>query len=85
MRSTVVDRRLGDRGSDRRGQGHGTHSITVRSGPFSIRRRAVNTNKMIHAGPTRSTRDREISAQSRFGVYVTLRIYHVYHFLLTTD
>lgn len=42
----------------------------MRSSPFSInRRRAVNTNKMIHAGPTRSTRDREISAQSRFDVY----------------
>lgn len=60
------------------GQDHGARSITMRSGPFSInRRRAINTNKMIHAGPTRSTRDREISAQSWFGVYEVFRIYHV--------
>jgi len=62
--SSTGDQAIADRIGG--GQGRGARSITMRSGPFSInRRRAINTNKMIHAGPTRSTRDREISAQYR--------------------
>lgn len=67
-----------DRGSDRRGQDRGVPSVTMRSGPLSINcRRAININKMIHAGPTRSTRNREISVRSRFGIYRVFRIYYV--------
>lgn len=67
-----------DCGSNRRGEDHGAPSLTVRSGLLSINhRRAIYINKMIHAGPTRSTRNREISVRSRFGIYGVSQIYNV--------